>query len=197
MNYKVFHSSFSFLPLIFFFQMLLHLFSDANYNLLGFNATYTFSLCPGDCGGHGRCDVGSSRCQCHQGWGGPDCSLPVCSTDCTQHGHGHCDKVFFLLQICDVGSDIFNFQFWFKSFDERLLIYYINFFVILQQLKIEFCYRSYLVFLLMSCMHYFTYPKITLHVGCYPGLIQWGSKYYAYYISGCQFQCPWYIMKSK
>lgn len=73
-------------------KMLLHLFSDANYNLLGFNATYTFSLCPGDCGGHGRCDVGSSRCQCHQGWGGPDCSLPVCSTDCTQHGHGHCDK---------------------------------------------------------------------------------------------------------
>ncbi|XP_076868849.1 multiple epidermal growth factor-like domains protein 8 [Brachyhypopomus gauderio] len=71
-------------------KMLLHLFSDANYNLLGFNATYTFSLCPGDCGGHGRCDSTSSRCQCQQGWGGPDCTTRLCSTQCTQHGH--CDK---------------------------------------------------------------------------------------------------------
>uniref|UniRef100_H3A6Q1 Multiple EGF like domains 8 n=1 Tax=Latimeria chalumnae TaxID=7897 RepID=H3A6Q1_LATCH len=30
-------------------KMLLHLFSDANYNLLGFNATYVFSLCPLAC----------------------------------------------------------------------------------------------------------------------------------------------------
>ncbi|KAG7276206.1 hypothetical protein CRUP_004797, partial [Coryphaenoides rupestris] len=57
--------------------MLLHLFSDANYNLLGFNATYTFSLCPGDCGGHGRCDLSTSQCQCHLGWGGPDCTTPL------------------------------------------------------------------------------------------------------------------------
>ncbi|XP_035382451.1 multiple epidermal growth factor-like domains protein 8 isoform X1 [Electrophorus electricus] len=70
-------------------KMLLHLFSDANYNLLGFNATYTFSLCPGDCGGHGRCDSASSRCQCLQGWGGPDCTTRLCSTLCSQHGH--CD----------------------------------------------------------------------------------------------------------
>ncbi|XP_067304723.1 multiple epidermal growth factor-like domains protein 8 [Pseudorasbora parva] len=73
-------------------KMLLHLFSDANYNLLGFNATYTFSVCPGDCGGHGRCDVATARCQCHQGWGGVDCSAPLCSQVCTQHGHGRCDK---------------------------------------------------------------------------------------------------------
>ncbi|XP_017559477.1 multiple epidermal growth factor-like domains protein 8 isoform X2 [Pygocentrus nattereri] len=73
-------------------KMLLHLFSDANYNLLGFNATYTFSLCPGDCGGHGRCDPASSRCLCHQGWGAADCNTRLCSTDCTQQGHGRCDK---------------------------------------------------------------------------------------------------------
>ncbi|TSK20245.1 Multiple epidermal growth factor-like domains protein 8 [Bagarius yarrelli] len=92
-------------------KMLLHLFSDANYNLLGFNATYGFSLCPWDCGGHGRCDAVSSRCQCHQGWGGRDCSLPVCSTDCTQHGHGRCDEKRehclcssgFVGQICQLG----------------------------------------------------------------------------------------------
>jgi len=75
------------------YKMLLHLFSDANYNLLGFNATYTFSVCPGDCGGHGRCDSATARCQCHQGWGGMDCSTPLCSQVCTQHDHGHCDKV--------------------------------------------------------------------------------------------------------
>uniref|UniRef100_A0A8B9H6U8 Multiple EGF-like-domains 8 n=1 Tax=Astyanax mexicanus TaxID=7994 RepID=A0A8B9H6U8_ASTMX len=74
-------------------KMLLHLFSDANYNLLGFNATYTFSLCPGDCGGHGRCDAASARCQCHQGWGGVDCTKRLCSAECTQQDHGHCDKV--------------------------------------------------------------------------------------------------------
>uniref|UniRef100_W5L7W2 Multiple EGF like domains 8 n=1 Tax=Astyanax mexicanus TaxID=7994 RepID=W5L7W2_ASTMX len=73
-------------------KMLLHLFSDANYNLLGFNATYTFSLCPGDCGGHGRCDAASARCQCHQGWGGVDCTKRLCSAECTQQDHGHCDK---------------------------------------------------------------------------------------------------------
>ncbi|XP_076135995.1 multiple epidermal growth factor-like domains protein 8 [Alosa pseudoharengus] len=71
-------------------QMLLHLFSDANYNLLGFNATYSFSVCPGACGGHGRCDTASSRCQCHQGWGGEDCTTPLCSVACTRHGH--CDE---------------------------------------------------------------------------------------------------------
>lgn len=73
------------------FQMLLHLFSDANYNLLGFNATYTFSLCPGACGGHGRCDSSTSKCQCHQDWGGASCTTPLCSKDCSVNGQ--CNKV--------------------------------------------------------------------------------------------------------
>lgn len=77
--------------LISFFQMLLHLFSDANYNLLGFNATYTFSLCPGACGGHGRCDPSTSKCHCHQGWGGAACTTPMCSQACSVNGQ--CDKV--------------------------------------------------------------------------------------------------------
>lgn len=71
--------------------MLLHLFSDANYNLLGFNATYTFSLCPGACGGHGRCDSSTSKCHCHQGWGGPSCTTPLCTQACSVNGQ--CDKV--------------------------------------------------------------------------------------------------------
>lgn len=76
---------------IFPFQMLLHLFSDANYNLLGFNATYTFSLCPGACGGHGRCDSSTLKCHCQQGWGGTACISPLCSETCSVNGL--CDKV--------------------------------------------------------------------------------------------------------
>uniref|UniRef100_M3ZXA9 Multiple EGF-like-domains 8 n=1 Tax=Xiphophorus maculatus TaxID=8083 RepID=M3ZXA9_XIPMA len=71
-------------------KMLIHLFSDANYNLLGFNATYTFSVCPGACGGHGRCDSSTSKCHCHQGWGGASCTAPLCSQACSLNGQ--CDK---------------------------------------------------------------------------------------------------------
>ncbi|XP_019220013.1 multiple epidermal growth factor-like domains protein 8 [Oreochromis niloticus] len=71
-------------------KMLLHLFSDANYNLLGFFAFYTFSLCPGACGGHGRCDSSTSKCHCHQGWGGPSCTTPLCTQACSVNGQ--CDK---------------------------------------------------------------------------------------------------------
>lgn len=66
-------------------QMLLHLFSDANYNLLGFNASFRFSLCPGGCGSHGQCRA-PGVCACEPGWGGPDCSLQECPAYCGSHG---------------------------------------------------------------------------------------------------------------
>lgn len=66
-------------------QMLLHLFSDANYNLLGFNASFRFSLCPGGCQNHGQCQP-PGMCVCEPGWGGPDCSLQECSAYCGSHG---------------------------------------------------------------------------------------------------------------
>lgn len=66
-------------------QMLLHLFSDANYNLLGFNASFRFSLCPGGCRSHGHCRP-SGVCACEPGWGGPDCGLQECSAYCGSHG---------------------------------------------------------------------------------------------------------------
>lgn len=66
-------------------QMLLHLFSDANYNLLGFNASFRFSLCPGGCHSHGQCRP-PGVCVCEPGWGGPDCGLQECSAYCGSHG---------------------------------------------------------------------------------------------------------------
>ncbi|CAM5176753.1 unnamed protein product, partial [Eretmochelys imbricata] len=69
--------------------MLLHLFSDANYNLLGFNASYRVSLCPRGCSGHGTCEP-HGQCRCRPGWGGPDCAVPPCDSYCL--GHGACDQ---------------------------------------------------------------------------------------------------------
>ncbi|XP_074075473.1 multiple epidermal growth factor-like domains protein 8 isoform X1 [Macrotis lagotis] len=66
-------------------KMLLHLFSDANYNLLGFNASFTFSLCAGGCSGRGLCEP-SGLCTCDPGWGGPACARQDCSTYCREHG---------------------------------------------------------------------------------------------------------------
>lgn len=66
-------------------QMLLHLFSDANYNLLGFNASFRFSLCPGGCYSHGQCQP-PGVCVCEPGWGGPDCGLQECPAYCGSHG---------------------------------------------------------------------------------------------------------------
>lgn len=60
-------------------QMLLHLFSDANYNLGGFSASFVPSSCPGGCSGRGLC-APPGRCRCHPGWGGPSCSRPLCET---------------------------------------------------------------------------------------------------------------------
>ncbi|XP_054667296.1 multiple epidermal growth factor-like domains protein 8, partial [Grus americana] len=71
-------------------KMLLHLFSDANYNLLGFNATFSASLCPRACSGRGDCDP-QGRCRCQPGWGGPDCAQPHCRTYCQPHG-GACNQ---------------------------------------------------------------------------------------------------------
>ncbi|MGH0176680.1 UNVERIFIED_CONTAM: hypothetical protein FKN15_073287 [Acipenser sinensis] len=89
-------------------KMLLHLFSDANYNLSGFNASFSFSLCPRDCSGHGVCSPDSGRCDCLPGWAGEGCSLPACGANCSLHGtcdqqSGRCQcDSGFLAQSCDL-----------------------------------------------------------------------------------------------
>ncbi|XP_064359618.1 multiple epidermal growth factor-like domains protein 8 isoform X1 [Dromaius novaehollandiae] len=88
-------------------KMLLHLFSDANYNLLGFNATYSVSLCPRGCSGRGACDP-QGHCACQPGWGGPACAQPLCAAYCQAHGAcsqatGRCEcQPGFVGQACDL-----------------------------------------------------------------------------------------------
>lgn len=84
-------------------QMLLHLFSDANYNLLGFNASFRFSLCPGGCRSHGQCQP-SGVCACEPGWGGPDCGLQECSAYCGSHGT--CASVSLSPAVSSWGSEL-------------------------------------------------------------------------------------------
>ncbi|XP_067832979.1 multiple epidermal growth factor-like domains protein 8 [Heptranchias perlo] len=87
-------------------KMLLHLFSDANYNLLGFNATYIFTLCPMGCSGHGTCDL-AGTCTCDSGWSGDACDVQNCSDYCLSHGQcvgtQHCQcQSGFIGHNCDL-----------------------------------------------------------------------------------------------
>ncbi|CAH2066767.1 unnamed protein product, partial [Iphiclides podalirius] len=67
--------------------MLVLLYSDTNYVLDGFRATYAIHNCPNNCTGRGLCV--SHKCFCVVGvWGGPDCSVELCPNGCS--GNGQC-----------------------------------------------------------------------------------------------------------
>lgn len=69
--------------------MLILLYSDTNYVLEGFRATFSVANCPNSCSGHGKC-VGH-RCVCHGDWVGYDCNRHVCPQNCgTALGRGVC-----------------------------------------------------------------------------------------------------------
>ncbi|TMS21506.1 Attractin [Larimichthys crocea] len=73
---------------------LLHFFSDAAYNLTGFNISYRVNTCPNNCSGRGECRVGNSTgsvyCECEANWKGEACDVPYCLADCGSPERGHC-----------------------------------------------------------------------------------------------------------
>ncbi|KAL8206547.1 UNVERIFIED_CONTAM: hypothetical protein K2H54_008520 [Gekko kuhli] len=73
---------------------LLHFFSDAAYNLTGFNITYNINVCPQDCSGRGQCRPSNGSevvaCECMKPWKGDACDVPHCPDDCGFPERGRC-----------------------------------------------------------------------------------------------------------
>ncbi|XP_027862351.1 attractin-like protein 1 isoform X2 [Xiphophorus couchianus] len=85
---------------------LLHFFSDAAYNLTGFNIAYSINSCPNNCSGHGHCIAGNSvagrvYCECDEYWKGEACAVPYCRDDCGSPDHGYCDLTGEKLCVCN------------------------------------------------------------------------------------------------
>ncbi|KAL6487973.1 hypothetical protein MHYP_G00045990 [Metynnis hypsauchen] len=84
---------------------LLHFFSDAAYNLTGFDIIYSINSCPNNCSAHGKCTAGDSisgyvNCECDKYWKGEACDIPYCWNDCGGPDHGYCDLTGEKLCIC-------------------------------------------------------------------------------------------------
>eukprot|EP00057_Strongylocentrotus_purpuratus_P007268 XP_011661742.1 PREDICTED: multiple epidermal growth factor-like domains protein 8 [Strongylocentrotus purpuratus] len=72
-------------------QMLIYMYSDRNYNLLGFDATYTIEDCPYGCSGHGTCVDHS--CVCNSGYHGDGCERLSCPYECgSEWNQGVCQQ---------------------------------------------------------------------------------------------------------
>ncbi|XP_078787636.1 attractin-like protein 1 isoform X3 [Oryzias latipes] len=85
---------------------LLHFFSDAAYNLTGFNIFYSINSCPNNCSGHGRCSAANSMagrvyCECEEYWKGEACDIPYCKHNCGSPDHGYCDLTGEKLCVCN------------------------------------------------------------------------------------------------
>ncbi|XP_009700922.1 PREDICTED: attractin-like, partial [Cariama cristata] len=86
---------------------LLHFFSDAAYNLTGFNITYNFNMCPNNCSGRGECRLNNSsnalECECAKYWKGEACDIPYCTDDCGAPERGHCNFNDTKACLCSAG----------------------------------------------------------------------------------------------
>ncbi|XP_026018877.1 attractin-like protein 1 isoform X2 [Astatotilapia calliptera] len=85
---------------------LLHFFSDAAYNLTGFEIFYSINSCPNNCSGHGKCTPGNSAasrvyCECDKYWKGEACDIPYCRNNCGSPDHGYCDLTGEKLCVCN------------------------------------------------------------------------------------------------
>ncbi|OCT96586.1 attractin isoform X1 [Xenopus laevis] len=85
---------------------LLHFFSDAAYNLTGFNISYNLDSCPNNCSGRGDCAQnpnGDVYCDCADRWKGEACDVPYCLDNCGFPTHGVCDVNHTKSCICENG----------------------------------------------------------------------------------------------
>lgn len=86
---------------------LLHFFSDAAYNLTGFNITYNFNMCPNNCSGQGECRLNSStrapQCECAERWKGEACDIPYCPGNCGAPERGQCNLNGSKACLCTAG----------------------------------------------------------------------------------------------
>lgn len=69
-------------------RAFIYFYSDAAYNMSGFNISYSINSCPRNCSSNGVC-VGE-RCTCNAGFDGDSCEKPICPNDCSKNGF--CDK---------------------------------------------------------------------------------------------------------
>ncbi|KAM8938952.1 attractin [Pelodytes ibericus] len=73
---------------------LLHFFSDAAYNLTGFNISYNIDVCPNNCSGRGQCVHSNSTavyCECSENWKGEACDISYCVDSCGSPQRGECN----------------------------------------------------------------------------------------------------------
>ncbi|XP_074151794.1 attractin-like protein 1 isoform X4 [Sminthopsis crassicaudata] len=92
---------------------LLHFFSDAAYNLTGFNIFYSINSCPNNCSGHGKCTTSVSipsrvYCECDKYWKGEACDIPYCKANCGSPDHGYCDLTGEKLCVCNDSWQVSN-----------------------------------------------------------------------------------------
>ncbi|XP_054167519.1 attractin-like protein 1 [Oppia nitens] len=69
----------------------LYFYSDAAYNMSGFNISYSINTCPKNCSGHGVCVSRVDGCTCDAGWEGDACDRPICPNNCS-YPNGLCDR---------------------------------------------------------------------------------------------------------
>ncbi|TSW48764.1 Attractin [Bagarius yarrelli] len=98
--------------------LLLHFFSDAAYNLTGFNISYRINMCPNNCSGRGVCRLANSsdvvQCKCEEGWKGDACDVPYCASDCGYPVQGRC-QISDKRCLCNAGWQVSipaNVSFW-------------------------------------------------------------------------------------